>query len=296
MTLNIALIGYGGIASRVAAAVRDMHDVELVGALVRTPGQAADDGVAELSLNDALADGAAERGADADSQPERHVDAGGESARRVDLFVECAGVPAVTEYGPAIVAAGKDLLITSVGALADPQLRRTLLDDGPGRVYVTNGAIGGLDILAGAARDGGLDSVVLETRKAPASLIQPWMDEDLTERLRGGSAIRDGKTTEPIVLYEGDVAGAIDKFPANLNVAVALAHATGMWEDTVVKLIADPVADQTKHTITAAGASGTYQFEITNNPLPDSPATSGIVVDSVITGIRTIAGESGVSI
>lgn len=281
MTLNIALIGYGGIASRVAAAVRDMHDVELVGAIVRTPGQAADDGVAELSLNDALADGA-----DADSQPERHV----------DLFVECAGVPAVTEYGPAIVAAGKDLLITSVGALADPQLRRTLLDDGPGRVYVTNGAIGGLDILAGAARDGGLDSVVLETRKAPASLIQPWMDEDLTERLRGGSAIRDGKTTEPIILYEGDVAGAIDKFPANLNVAVALAHATGMWEDTVVKLIADPAADQTKHTITAAGASGTYQFEITNNPLPDSPATSGIVVDSVITGIRTIAGESGVSI
>lgn len=281
MTLNIALIGYGGIASRVAAAVRGMGNVELVGALVRTPGPAAADGVAELSLDVALADGA-----DADGQPEP----------RVDLFVECARVPAVTEYGPAIIAAGKDLLITSVGALADPQLRRTLLDDGPGRVYVTNGAIGGLDILAGAARDGGLDSVVLETRKAPASLIQPWMDEDLTEQLRGGSAIRDGKTTEPIVLYEGDVAGAIDKFPANLNVAVALAHATGMWEDTVVKLIADPAADQTKHTITAAGASGTYQFEITNNPLPDSPATSGIVVDSVITGIRTIAGESGVSV
>lgn len=90
MTLNIALIGYGGIASRVAAAVRNMHDVELVGAIVRTAGQAADDGVAELSLNDALADGAAECSADA----------GGESARRVDLFVECAGVPAVTEYGP----------------------------------------------------------------------------------------------------------------------------------------------------------------------------------------------------
>lgn len=63
-----------------------------------------------------------------------------------------------------------------------------------------------------------------------------------------------------------------------------------------MKLIADPTADQTKHTITAAGASGTYQFEITNNPLPDSPATSGIVVDSVITGIQTIAGESGVSV
>ncbi|KGF20694.1 aspartate dehydrogenase domain-containing protein [Pseudoglutamicibacter albus] len=96
--------------------------------------------------------------------------------------------------------------------------------------------------------------------------------------------------------YEGDVAGAIDKFPANLNVAVALAHTTGMWDETVVKLIADPATHQTKHTITASGASGSYRFEITNNPLPDSPATSGIVVNSVITGIRTIAGTSGVTV
>ncbi len=285
MALNIALIGYGGIASRVAPAVRDMDDVQLVGAIVRTPGPAADDGVAELSLDEALADDAL-----ADDVLAEGASPEGLSGRPVDLFVEAAGVPAVAEYGPHIVGAGKDLLITSVGALADPRLRRALLDDGPGRVYVSNGAIGGLDILTGAALDGGLDSVVLETRKAPASLIQPWMNEDLAGHLRSDA------TTEPIVLYEGDVAGAIDKFPANLNVAVALAHTTGMWDETVVKLIADPAAQQTKHTITASGASGTYRFEITNNPLPDSLATSGIVVNSVITGIRTIAGASGVAV
>ena len=122
MALNIALIGYGGIASRVAPAVRDMDDVQLVGAIVRTPGPAADDGVAELNLEDALAEDV-----QADSVP-----ADGAPGRPVDLFVEAAGVPAVAEYGPRIVAAGRDLLITSVGALADPQLRRALLDDGPG--------------------------------------------------------------------------------------------------------------------------------------------------------------------
>ena len=116
MALNIALIGYGGIASRVAPAVRDMDDVQLVGAIVRTPGPAADDGVAELSLEDALAEDV-----QADSVP-----ADGAPGRPVDLFVEAAGVPAVAEYGPRIVAAGRDLLITSVGALADPQLRRAL--------------------------------------------------------------------------------------------------------------------------------------------------------------------------
>ncbi|MFC0581971.1 aspartate dehydrogenase domain-containing protein [Micrococcoides hystricis] len=265
MTLNIALIGYGAIASRVASGIRDMTEVELVGALVRTPGTAATDGVSELNLNDAL--------------------------ERADLFVECAGVPAVTEYGPNIIAANKLLLLASVGALADPILRRTLLDGGPGRVYVTNGAIGGLDILASAALEGGLDSIVLETRKAPASLIQPWMDADLAERLRGG-----GSNLESLVLYEGGVSEAIEKFPANLNVSVALAHATNMWDHTIVKLIADPTANLTKHTIHASGRTGTYQFEITNNPLPDSPSTSGVVVASVLRGIRTIAGASGVSV
>lgn len=127
MALNIALIGYGGIASRVAPAVRDMDDVQLVGTIVRTPGPAADDGVAELSLDEALADDALAEDVQADSAP---VD--GAPGRRVDLFVEAAGVPAVAEYGPHIVGEGKDLLITSVGALADPRLRRALLDDGPG--------------------------------------------------------------------------------------------------------------------------------------------------------------------
>lgn len=127
MALNIALIGYGGIASRVAPAVRDMDDVQLVGAIVRTPGPAADDGVAELSLDEALADDAL-----ADDVLAEGASPEGLSGRPVDLFVEAAGVPAVAEYGPHIVGAGKDLLITSVGALADPRLRRALLDDGPG--------------------------------------------------------------------------------------------------------------------------------------------------------------------
>src|SRR5699024_10415900 len=61
------------------------------------------------------------------------------------IVVECAGVPAAKEHGPAVIASGKDLVLTSVGALADSDARRVLLA-GPGKVHVTSGAIGGFDL------------------------------------------------------------------------------------------------------------------------------------------------------
>lgn len=262
MALKIVLIGYGGIASGTAAGIDQVPDVKLVGVVVRTAGRAADDGLAEISFQQGL--------------------------ETADLFVECAGVDAVRSYGPRIITEGKNLLLTSVGALAEPELRADLIEGGPGKLFLTNGAIGGLDILSGAALTGGLDKVSLETRKTPTSLVQPWMSEEQQAELKS--------TSTPLTVFEGNVSDAIEKFPENLNVAVALAYTTEMWEETVVRLIADPDAEQTKHVITAAGSAGSYQFQINNRPLPDSPATSGIVIGSVLSGIRTIAGASGINV
>ncbi|WP_197678192.1 hypothetical protein [Brevibacterium siliguriense] len=103
---------------------------------------------------------------------------------RFDIIVECAGVPAAAELGPAAIAAGRPLVLTSVGALADPDTRTALLT-GPGRLHVTNGAIGGLDVLEAAAQAGGLDSVEITTSKEASGLIRPWMSETEAERLRG---------------------------------------------------------------------------------------------------------------
>lgn len=260
MTLRIALIGYGGIATGVAAGIRRAQSAELVGAVVRTRGRAEADGVAEISLEQAL--------------------------EAADLIVECAGVEAVRQYGPRIVSAGRDLLIVSVGALADSELRKGLLEGGPGRLVLTNGAIGGLDLLAGAAQTGGLKEVALETRKLPGTLVQPWMD--------GEQAAQLGAADGPVTVFRGNVTDAIDRFPQNLNVAVALAHSTGMWQETSVHLVADPQAQQTQHVITASGSAGSYRFQIRNTPLRGSSATSGVVIGSVLSGIRTIAGVSGV--
>lgn len=58
---------------------------------------------------------------------------------------------AARDIGSRVVVAGKNLLLVSVGALADPELSGALLARGPGRTFISSGAIGGLDILAAAA-------------------------------------------------------------------------------------------------------------------------------------------------
>src|SRR5690606_13237458 len=113
-----------------------------------------------------------------------------------------------------------DLVLTSVGALADAGTARLLLA-GPGRLWVTSGAIGGFDVLGAAADAGGLDRVRIRTTKVPTSLLRPWMSGPEQDRLR---ALRPG--ADPVTVFSGGPREAIERFPANVNVAVGLAWAT----------------------------------------------------------------------
>src|SRR5690606_24859099 len=111
----------------------------------------------------------------------------------------------VAEIGPRVVGTGKDFFVTSVGALVDTDLRTRLFENGPGRTFVTSGAIGGLDLLAAASRDGGLETVSLTTTKAPATVVQPWMSDEESERVL--------TTVVPLDVYTGTVTDAIRLFP-----------------------------------------------------------------------------------
>ncbi|WP_313818004.1 aspartate dehydrogenase domain-containing protein [Citricoccus sp.] len=233
-----------------------------------------------------------------------------EALAEADLVVECAGVTAAGEYGPEIIAAGTDLVLTSVGALADPDLARTLLA-GPGRLWVTNGAIGGFDVLAAAADADGLDSVRIRTSKLPTSLLRPWMAPDEVERLR---ALRpeDGHTT----VFSGGPAEAIERFPANVNVAVGLAWATRgraaagvgvgcvdgpedaallrrSLERVQVELVADAAAVRSRHEILAAGPAGRIELAFESAPSPENPKTSGMTALSVTRTIREALARRG---
>lgn len=259
-TLRVTVVGAGAIGSEVARTIDSgaVPATSLAGVVVRRPESATEAGFTAITLEDAL--------------------------HSSDLVVECAGVPAVAQVGSAVIAAGRDLLVASVGALADQGMRESLLA-GPGRLFVTTGAIGGLDLLSAASRDGGLDTVALTTSKTPSTVVQPWMSHE--ERGRVLSARR------PLGVYTGTVADAIAKFPKSLNVAVALAVATSMWDGVTVAMVADPAATLTTHRIVASGAAGKYEFTISNRPHPDNPATSGILPSAVLAGIARLARPSG---
>lgn len=259
--LRASVLGYGAIGKRVVQALSEgkVAGAELVGVVSRTSGKASADGYRELTREQAV--------------------------QESDLIVECAGGGAVREHGPAIIAGGGDLLVSSIGALIDEELRKTMLEDGPGRCFLTSGGIGGLDLLSAATRDGGLETAMLTSTKKASALVQPWMSEAEATDLR--------TTTTPITIFEGSVSEAIRLFPASLNVGVALAAATGLWDETKIKLVGDPDANLTTHEIEAKGSSGQYQFTITNYPLVSNPTSSAVVSAALLRGIAAMATPSG---
>lgn len=206
-----------------------------------------------------------------------------------DIVVECAGVPAAKEHGPTVIASGKDLVLTSVGALADPDARRALLA-GPGKVHVTSGAIGGFDLWAALAESNAADTVKIRTTKNAEALIQDWMNDDERAELENA--------TEPFVLFSGRPADAIAKFPGNVNVSIALAWATrgrGASDDELlerslervtVELVASPNLVDTRHDIEVSGSAGTFSLVSESGPNPVNPKTSAITALSVAHTLR----------
>jgi aspartate dehydrogenase len=184
------------------------------------------------------------------------------------LIVEAASPKAVEQHALDVVRADKALMIMSVGGLADTKLRKALLDEAADHgthVYIPSGAIGGLDAIS-SARVGGLDEVVLETRKPPRSL-----DVDVNE-----------ETT----VFEGTPAEAIERFPRNINVAVTLAVMAGD-EKVRVRIMADPNVSHNIHTIKIRGETGTITMEFNNAPSPNM-ATSLIAGYSAVALIERI--------
>ncbi|MER5478114.1 aspartate dehydrogenase domain-containing protein [Streptomyces sp. NPDC002734] len=202
-----------------------------------------------------------------------------------DLIVEAAGQGFVREWGARILASGTDLLVASTGALTDAALAAELHAAGPGRVYFTGGAVGGLDLLQAARTMGELTEVRLTTTKLPATLEQPWMDAGLLERMRTAD--------RPVEVMCGTAREVPARFPRSTNVAASVALAVGDADKVEVRVVADPAAVLTRHVVEAAGPHGHYRFEVNHAPDPGNPATSQVVPHAVLRGIGALTGRKG---
>jgi aspartate dehydrogenase len=205
----------------------------------------------------------------------------------VDVVVEAATQQAVRERVPALLDDGVDVILLSIGALADAGLRADLLQrmPGRGRLIPCTGAIGGLDQVRALRAAGPLEAVSLESRKLPATLIQPWMPDDLQAALRTGD--------EEIVLAEGPAAEVAQRVPASANVAAALALAADAWDIATARIIADPAAAATRHEIHAVGALGEVRAVVTNAPSAARPRSSAVVASAALRALDDYARLRG---
>lgn len=206
-----------------------------------------------------------------------------EAMDQCDVLVECAGQVVVAQSAATILEHGLDLLVTSVGALADPEVADRVLAAGPGRVLFTSGAVGGIDLLAAAAAHAPMTSVRVSTTKLPQALVQPWMD-----RAQQAAILR---AEEPVEVFRGGAREAARLFPRSLNVAATVSFAVGGFDGVEVVLLADPAADLTTHVIEAVGGTGEYRFEIRNHPSPENPRTSGVVPFAVLRSLSVLIGH-----
>lgn len=199
-----------------------------------------------------------------------------------DLVLEAASVDAVRSYAAGILECGADLMMVSVGALADGEFCGRLMDQAKRegrRIYVPSGAIGGLDIIK-AAVFGGLDECILTTTKPPRALAgAPYV----TERGIDLEAIR--KAT---VIFEGSAGQAARFFPQNLNVAAAVSLAGLGLDKTTVRIIADPAATRNVHEVFVRGEFGEAAIRLVNQPSLDNPKSSYLASLSVIATLQRI--------
>lgn len=195
-----------------------------------------------------------------------------EKLPQVPLLVEVAGHRGLAEYGERALAQGSDLIVASIGALADATLHdRITAASGPpgsgrGRLFLPAGALGAIDALA-AAREGGLRRVVYTARK-PAAIL-------------AADANFSGET----VLLNGTAREAALAFPKSSNVAATVALAGLGFDKTEVRVIADPTLNSNIHIVEAEGAFGSFTFRIEGLPLPDNPRSSSLTAMSILRAV-----------
>lgn len=208
-------------------------------------------------------------------------------AEVADVVVECAPPECFATIGEATLRAGKIFMPLSVTSLLPRMDLIDLARSFGARIIVPAGAIVGLDAVR-AASYGTIYSVVMKTRKPPKSLrdakfvVEQGFNLDLL--------------TEPQMLYSGTVAEAASMFPANVNIAVALAFAGIGPDKTAYEIWADPAVERNSHTIKVDADSTRFDISIEGVPTEETPGTGKLTPLSVMATLQGLVAPFRVGV
>ena len=257
MTLTVAIGGLGAIGLALARALdRGVAGLRLIAVSARDQGKARGN-LADFANQPAL------------------VDLAGLAA--ADVVVEAAPAAVFEQIAIPAIDAGRIFVPSSVGALL-PRMHLIERARAAGaRIIVPTGALLGLDAVRAAA-EGEVASVTIESRKHPRGWAgAPYLVQNNIDV--------SGYTT-PTLIFEGNAFDAAAGFPANVNVAAALALAGIGPERTTVRLWADPGVDRNIHTIKVEAAAARLTMTVENVPSEGNPRTGKLTPLSVLACLR----------
>jgi aspartate dehydrogenase len=196
-----------------------------------------------------------------------------------DIVIECLPAAAFDTIADATLAAGKGLMVLSVGQLARREDLIPAFRARSQRLIVPTGAILGLDVVRALSRGSVIASRII-TRKSPGSLA--------------GAPHLVANGIDPMTLsaltcvFSGTAREAIRGFPANVNVAVALSLAGIGVDQTHCEIWVDPVETANVHTIEVETASTSVSMTIRGKPDPKNPRTSQMTALSAVDALRRL--------
>ena len=259
--LRLAVAGLGAIGLEIARRV----DAGRIEGMVLSAVAARDHGKAERRMKDFV-------------RPPALLPLA-ELARSADVVVECAPAAVFLEIARPALERGLIFMPLSVGVLLDNMELVEIARRTGGRIIVPSGALLGLDAVRAVAQ-GTVHSVTMVTRKPPGALAgAPHLER---------SALSLDGLTEPRLLFSGSAREAARGFPANLNVAAALALAGIGPDRTTVEIWADPAATRNTHTIEVKSDSSDFIMTIQNAPSAENPRTGKITALSVLAALERL--------
>jgi aspartate dehydrogenase len=194
-----------------------------------------------------------------------------------DIVVEAAPASVFERIAISAIDKGRIFVPASVGALLPRMhLVRRAVKTGA-RIIIPTGALLGLDAVRAAA-EGPIESITLETRKPPAGLMgAPYLEKHRIDVM---------DLTEPLLVFKGNAFDAAVGFPANVNVAAALALAGIGPIRTKVEIWADPGLTRNTHIIRVNAEAARFTMTIENVPSSDNPRTGQLTPLSMLACLR----------
>ncbi len=196
-----------------------------------------------------------------------------------DIVIECAPAHLLREVVEPALGSGRLVMVLSCGALLDNFDLVELARGHGGRILVPTGALLGLDAVAAAA-EGGISTVHMVTRKPPGGLIgAPYLKEHRIDIMA---------LSEPRRVFTGNAREAARGFPANVNVAAALALVGIGPGRTTIEIWADPSVNRNIHRIEVEAEAARFSMQIENVPSAENPKTGRLTPLSVVAALKKL--------